>query len=102
MISEEYKKRAHKLIEDAQNKGLIINYTDFCQTQLGKETELSEEEVEYYVSKHKNTKKYRKCDDFIKIENRQIAFKIGSVTEDDLISFLNIYEKYLINKNKKN
>ncbi len=43
-----------------------------------------------------------KCDDFIKIENHQIAFKIGSVTEDDLISFLNIYEKFLINKNKKN
>ena len=38
-----------------------------------------------------------KCDDFIELDSKEIAFKIGSVTEVELMKFLDTYEKYLNN-----
>lgn len=36
-----------------------------------------------------------KCDDFIELDIKEIAFKIGSVTEIELMKFLDTYERYL-------
>lgn len=36
-----------------------------------------------------------KCDDFIELDNKEISFKIGSVTEDELTKFLDTYTKYI-------
>ncbi len=36
-----------------------------------------------------------KCDDLITLNNNEISFKIGSVTEDELTRFLHTYSKYL-------
>ena len=36
-----------------------------------------------------------KCDDLIELDSKEIAFKIGSVTEIELMKFLDTYEKYL-------
>ena len=36
-----------------------------------------------------------KCDDFIKLNIKEISFKIGSVTEIELMKFLDTYENYL-------
>jgi mRNA-degrading endonuclease toxin of MazEF toxin-antitoxin module len=36
-----------------------------------------------------------KCDDLIKVSTKQIHFKIGRVTDEELKRFLNTYEKYL-------
>lgn len=40
-----------------------------------------------------------KCDDFIKLDNKEISFKIGSVTEIELMKFLDTYERYLSSSN---
>ena len=36
-----------------------------------------------------------KCDDVIQLDNKEICFKIGSITEEQLIKILNTFEKYL-------
>lgn len=36
-----------------------------------------------------------KCDDFIELDSKEISFKIGSVTEEELMKFLDTYERYL-------
>lgn len=36
-----------------------------------------------------------KCDDLIQMSEKEIQFKIGKVTEEDLNRFLDTYEKYL-------
>lgn len=38
-----------------------------------------------------------KCDDFIQLDNKEILFKIGNVTEKDLTIFIDTYSKYLNN-----
>ena len=38
-----------------------------------------------------------KCDDFIRLSSKDISFKIGNVSEEDLTRFLDTYEKYLAN-----
>lgn len=39
-----------------------------------------------------------KCDDFIKIEEREIVFKIGSVEEKEIEKFIRKYKEYLERK----
>lgn len=38
-----------------------------------------------------------KCDDLIELNIKEISFKIGCVTEEELTKFLDTYEKYLEN-----
>lgn len=164
MISEELKKEIKKLIEEAEKQGEITEYSEFTKTKLAEETALSEEEVEYYTSKHKDEVAYDigdivfvrnymyksgqkgsnhffviidekkaidlnyfgfllssniskasfqyneiiqrneenglrkdsivKCDDFIKIESKEIEFKIGRVRDEELEKFVERYKQY--------
>lgn len=36
-----------------------------------------------------------KCDDFIELDAKEILFKIGTVTEEELTKFLDTYQKYI-------
>ena len=51
MVSEVYKERAHNLVKEAKDKKIIKAYKEFYQTDIAKETELTEEEIAYYTSK---------------------------------------------------
>lgn len=53
MISEELRKEIRKLVEQAEEQGKITEYSDFSKTRLTEETALSEEEVAYYTTKHR-------------------------------------------------
>lgn len=51
MVNSLYKSKVTELIEKAKKKGLVKSYSEFCKTEEGKETELSENEIVYYTSK---------------------------------------------------
>lgn len=57
MINEELRKEIRKLVEQAEEQGKITEYSDFSKTKLAEETALSEEEVAYYIAKHREEKK---------------------------------------------
>ena len=51
MENKFYKAKAHNLVQQAKEKGLIKKYADFCESEIGKSTVLSEEETTYYTAK---------------------------------------------------
>ena len=53
MVSKVYKQKAHKLVQEAKEKGLVTKYKEFSKTELAKKTSLKEDEVAYYISKQK-------------------------------------------------
>ncbi len=52
MVNNLYKSKVTSLIEKAKRKGLVKSYSDFCKTEEGKKTKLSEDEIVYYTSKN--------------------------------------------------
>lgn len=56
MISVDYKKRVAEIIKQAQQKGLVKKYSDFCKTEKSKDYAMSKEEVIYYTSKKEGAK----------------------------------------------
>lgn len=76
MINKSYKTKAHNLVQQAKEKGLIKKYRDFCDSSLGKCTTLSEEEIEYYTSK--NTKNLYDIGDIVYVSNYKYKTGIES------------------------
>lgn len=84
------------IIDDEQ--AVDINYFGFL---LSSKTEKATFPYNEMLNKN-NTNKLRKnsivkCDDLIEINENNIRFKIGVVSQDDLDRFLDTYEKYLAN-----
>jgi len=52
MINNLYKSKVTNLIAKAKKKGLVKKYSDFSETNEGKETALTEDEIIYYTSKN--------------------------------------------------
>lgn len=50
MVNNLYKSKVTDLIKKAKKKGLVKTYSQFCQTEEGKETSLSKDEIIYYTS----------------------------------------------------
>lgn len=50
-IPEEIKDKAHKILEEAKEKGLVTSYEEFAESELGKETAV--ENIEDVVNKEK-------------------------------------------------
>lgn len=50
MVNSLYKSKAKELIAKAEKKKLIKTYSEFCETSIGKDSSLSENEVNYYTS----------------------------------------------------
>ena len=48
-----YKEEAHRLVEMSKEKGIIKNYSEWCETEEAKEYALSDEEIKYYKGKIK-------------------------------------------------
>lgn len=57
MVNNLYKSKVSKLIERAQKKGLVKKYSDFSETDEGKQMALSEDEIMYYTSEEKGETK---------------------------------------------
>ena len=57
IIENGIKIKAHNLVTDAIKKGLITNYSDFCESDLGKETALTQEEIEFYTNQNRKENK---------------------------------------------
>lgn len=53
MVSKVYKQKAHKLVQEAKEKGLVTKYKEFSKTELAKKTALTEDEAAYYIYKQK-------------------------------------------------
>lgn len=57
MVNNLYKKKVTSLIARAKQRGAIKSYSQFCETNRGKETALSKDEIIYYTSKDKGETK---------------------------------------------
>lgn len=60
-----YKLEVDELIKKSEEKGLIKTYSEFLETEEAKTYALSEEEVNYYVSKHREKLKKYKIGDIV-------------------------------------
>ncbi len=52
MVNNLYKSKVTDLIAKAKKKGLVKKYSDFSETNEGKETALTEDEIIYYTSRN--------------------------------------------------
>ena len=52
MVNENLRKRAARLVERAEKKGLVKTYDEFCDTKKAKDYAISKEDVIYYTSKY--------------------------------------------------
>lgn len=50
MVNSLYKSKVTELIEKAKKKGLVKSYSEFCKTEEGEKSKLSEDEIVYYTS----------------------------------------------------
>lgn len=57
MVNNLYKTKVTALIAKAKQKGAIKSYSQFCETEEGKKTALSEDEIIYYTSRNKGETK---------------------------------------------
>lgn len=49
-MKNSYKTKIDEVVEKTKRKGLIKTYSQFCKTEEGKKTELTEDEINYYTS----------------------------------------------------
>ena len=93
---EEGKNHSFVIVDDGQ--AIDINYFGFLlSSNMNKATYPYNE-----ILKKDDVNKLRKdgivkCDDLIEITDKEIQFKIGTVSLDDLERFLETFEKYLDN-----
>ena len=57
MVNNLYKTKVSEVIEKAKKKGLIKKYSEFCETEEGKKSALTKEEIIYYTSRNKGETK---------------------------------------------
>ncbi len=84
------------VIIDEEQQAIDFNYFGFLlSSNINKMTY----RYNKLIKKNKNNSLAKdsivKCDDLIELDSKEISFKIGSVTEIELMQFLEIYEKYL-------
>lgn len=84
------------VIVDDDGQAIDINYFGFL---LSSNTSKSTYPFNEILNKNKTNGLYKnsivKCDDLIELPEKDIQFKIGSVTQNELSRFLTAYSKYL-------
>lgn len=94
---EQGKNHSFVIIDD--EKAVDINYFGFL---ISSQTQKATYSFNELLNKNEINKLKQnsivKCDDLITIIDKDIKFKIGEVTEDELERFINAYSKYLENK----
>ena len=90
-ISKELQEKAHELVKEAKEKGKITKYEDFAETDLGKETALTPDEVKALESVMNNKEDSRP--DEADIKETETTNK---VKEEDVPDYLK--EEYGLNK----
>lgn len=126
MDKDSYKLKIQELTKISKEKGLIKTYQKFLETDEAKEYALSEEETNYYISKHnEKLKKYKIGDivfvtkykyktgadgenhSFVIIDDGQavdinyFGFLLSSKTQKSTYSFNELLNKNEINKLKR-
>ena len=79
------------VIIDENNYAVDIDYFGFLISSQIKKSKYTYNKV----LKKNSVNSIVKCDDLIKINQKNIKFKIGEVAEKDLEEFINLYKKYL-------
>lgn len=90
-ISKELQEKAHELVKEAKENGKITKYEDFAETDLGKETALTPDEVKALESVMNNKEDSRP--DEADIKETETTNK---VKEEDVPDYLK--EEYGLNK----
>ena len=54
MITNSYKTKVSKLVEQAKEKGVVKTYSEFCENKISTQTAISEEEATYYSCTEQN------------------------------------------------
>lgn len=82
------------IIDDGQ--AVDINYFGFLiSSQINKSTYPYNQIINKNDGNNLLKDSIVKCDDLIEISEKDIKFKIGVVTKEELNKFINTYEKYL-------
>ena len=88
------------IIDDMQ--AVDINYFGFLlSSKVSKVTYPYNEELKKNDLNRLYKDSIVKCDDLVMILEDEIQFKIGRVSQDDLLRFIDTYEKYLDSLNYK-
>ena len=88
------------VIIDEEQQAIDFNYFGFLlSSNINKSSFPYNEMLEKDSTNNLAKDSIVKCDDLIKIDSKEISFKIGSVTEIELMKFLDTYEKYLESNN---
>ena len=86
----------HLFVIIDEERAVDINYFGFLiSSNINKETFPYNELIKKNKDNGLHKDSIIKCDDVIQLDNKEICFKIGSITEEQLIKILNTFEKYL-------
>lgn len=86
----------HSFVIIDEGQAVDIDYFGFLiSSRIEKDTYPYNRKIKKDKTNHLYKDSIVKCDDLIKIIEEQIQFKIGQVTEKDLMKFIETYEKYL-------
>ena len=84
------------IVDDGQ--AVDINYFGFLlSSNINKATYPYNEELNKNSTNKLNKDSIVKCDDLIELTEKEIKFKIGVVSQEDLERFVDAYSKYLNN-----
>lgn len=90
------KGKNHFFVIIDEEQAVDFNYFGFLiSSNINKVTYQYNELIKKDEKNNLRTDSIVKCDDFIELDSKEISFKIGSVSEKELIRFLDTYEKYL-------
>lgn len=86
----------HSFVIIDEGQAVDINYFGFLlSSKLEKVTYPYNERLDRNDVNNLRKDSIVKCDDLIEIDNNEIQFKIGEVTQDDLNRFIDTYSKFL-------
>ena len=93
---ENGKNHSFVIIDDGQ--AIDINYFGFLlSSNINKATYPYNERINKNNTNNLHKDSIVKCDDLIELSEKEIKFKIGTVTQEELEKFINNFEKYLEN-----
>lgn len=86
------------VIIDGSNAVNIDYFGFLISSQLAKSKYMYNEVLKKSTTNNLYKDSIVKCDDLIQINENYIQFKIGTVTQEELEKFINLYKKYLNSK----
>ena len=69
MITNSYKNKVSKLVNQAKEKGLIKTYSEFCESKTSTQTSINESEEQYYCYTDEENNKQYSIGDIVFVSN---------------------------------